>query len=210
MSRRTRLLARAAATLFLAAVVAPDEARGQQPSSIVLLDREMRERAEREREEDFARRLNEELLRRPVGHRPEPRLALAQIREDYVRIQVITNELARAARAGGPLDLKLVAASAGEVRKRAGRLKTNLPLPEPSGDDKRPKPSVDTAQLKMTLGALDLLILRFVRNPVFTNPKLVDLRHSAAARRDLDDIIELSGQLKKSCEGLLKTAQKSQ
>jgi hypothetical protein len=69
------------------------------------------------------------------GHsRPVQRyspLVLEQIRTDFLRIQVVDRELARAISASDILDLKLVAGAATEIRKRAGRLKENLALPKP-------------------------------------------------------------------------------
>src|SRR5829696_8986213 len=91
------------------------------------VERLERERRDREmRAADLSER--EFLLRNmrpdpPAPERPSPRLALAQLREDFVRIQVLNNDLAKAASSGDALDLKLVSKSAAEIRKLATRLR---------------------------------------------------------------------------------------
>lgn len=172
------------------------------------LERESRERAAEESEREFALRMVDELRKKPVK-RPQPRLTFAQIREDYVRIQVVNNNLAQAASQGGALDLKFIMESASEIKKRAARLKLNLALPEPEQEPKRTRVSVvaEPAQLKSSLSTLDELIIRFVRNPVFRSVNVVDAQESAKARRDLEEIIALSGEIKKSSEKLNKAAQ---
>ena len=175
---------------------------------------ERRERERREsdlRQRQFNLRMLEKELRRPV-ERHEPQLALTQIREDFMRLQAINNDMAQANSQGGALDLKFIAKSAAEIKKRAGRLKYNLVLPEPEKGTKRPKVEVgaEPEQLKTSLSALGELIVGFVNNPVFKSAGVVDAELSAKARRDLEGIIELSAGIKKSSERLNKVAQKSQ
>lgn len=169
-------------------------------------ERDRRDREEREREAEFDLLMTDDLRRRPPERRT-PRPNLTKIREDYVQLQVTNNDLAArvASASEDSLDLKAVASAAAEIRKRAERLKENLALPDPEGEERRtPEPE----ELKPTLAALDQLILRFVRNPVFTSPKLVDLRHSAEAARDLERIIGLSGRVRKLCEKPRPAAEK--
>ncbi|MFN2596233.1 MAG: hypothetical protein ABR563_03495 [Pyrinomonadaceae bacterium] len=146
--------------------------------------------------------------RGPAAQAPR-RLPLAQINEDFARIQVLDNALAQASAAGDELDFKLVARAASEIKKRAGRLKNNLLLPQT--DEVRPRTSdaVGPGQLKGALTALDALIISFVSNPGFRSVKVVDTEWPAQARRDLDEIIELSGRIKQSCEQSHRAAQKS-
>ena len=174
-------------------------------SDSAALERAMRERDLRERM--FQLEMLERMAREPA-ERPEPRLALAQIKEDYARIQVVNNALAQAVSGGGTLDLKFVAKSASEIKKRAARLKLNLVLPEPEKDAKRPK--VEVGELKPALSVLNELIVGFVNNPMFKAANIVDAQESAKARRDLEAIIALSGQVKKSSEQLSKAAPQSQ
>ncbi|HEX8138701.1 MAG TPA: hypothetical protein VF544_14135 [Pyrinomonadaceae bacterium] len=162
-------------------------------------------------EREFNQRTLEDQLHKPTGRR-EQKLSFAQISEDFLRIQVINNELVTAAARAEELDLKFVAKSTAEIRKLAGRLKENLVLPEPTAGPKRLQTESapeELAQLKPALAALGKLIAGFAHNPVFKEPKVVDAQMSAKARRDLEEIIELSGQLRKSSEKLTKTARKS-
>lgn len=150
---------------------------------------------------------------RPAPHRPEPRLSLAQIKEDFVRIQVINNELAgmvsRSRRE--PLDFKLVSKSAADIRKRAERLRDNLVLPEFDKVFEVPQLQAPTEaeRLKSSLALLRGIILEFVHNPHFDNAQLVDIQAAMKARRDLDDIIEVSGWVRQSSERLHKADQQN-
>lgn len=203
MNRWMKLTARGAAALFLASL-APTQAEAQASRNTGI------DRVLRERQRVFNNRRIEEELRKPA-EKHEPQLALAQIKEDYVRIQEVNREMAQAAASGGALDLKLVAKSASEIRRRAERLKRNLALPEPEKADERPKAAAEAGpeELKASLLALARLVNVFVRNPIFREVNVVDARQSARASRDLEEIIELSGRLKKDSERLERVARNS-
>ena len=151
-------------------------------------------------------------VRRPPGRRRDAQLAAAQIREDYKQIQIVNNDLAKLVSGAGALDFKTVAKSVTEIRARATRLKENLVLPEPKAPSERAAPEVGTEpkQLKSALTTLDKLVIEFVDNPIFLQPTVVNVPMSAKARRDLEAIIELSEQIKKSSEKLKKIAQTRQ
>lgn len=140
-----------------------------------------------------------------------PPLVLDQIREDFLRIQVIDRKLMQATAVGDMLDLELVARSAGEIRKRSRRLKENLALPRSEAPPaERPGIAVEATseRLRISLSDLSNLIEGFVSNPMFEQSKLVDARLAAKARQDIEAIIELSSQIKRSSEKL-KAAAKS-
>ncbi len=207
MNRMVKLAARGTTVLLLAPVFALSvlgRQSGTPPRSGV--DRVLAERAR-----VHNNRRIEEGLRRPAGRGAAPQLALAQIKEDYVQLQVVTGDLARAASQGGALDPKFVAKSASEIRKRAERLKHNLALPEPEQAAERPSAEAgdEEARLRASVSALGKLIAGFVRNPIFREVGVVDARSAATARRDLEEIIGLSGRLKKESERLSKAVQKS-
>lgn len=138
-----------------------------------------------------------------------PARLMAQLKEDFARLQVVNNELARARESGGELDFKMVAQSASEIKKRAGRLKENLLLPEPAEDRPKASSGIDAWQLRAALAELDRLVFSFVHNPGFQSVRVIDAEWSAKARSDLERIIELSGRVKKSSERLHRAAQKS-
>ncbi|MBV8857506.1 MAG: hypothetical protein JOZ02_11295 [Acidobacteria bacterium] len=166
-------------------------------------DREMREADLSERE--FLLR-NMKPDRRPA-EKPAPRLALAQLREDFLRLQVLNNDLARAASRGGDLDPKFVSKSAAEIRRLAARLRDNLALPAPAVEGGRgeAKAAPPPAQLGPALSELDGLILKFVNDVASKGVYLLDAQSSAKARQELEAIIELSARVKKACETLGKS-----
>jgi hypothetical protein len=125
---------------------------------------------------------------------------------------MVNKNIAQAVLSGASLDPKSIAKSASEIKKRAERLKYNLVLPEPEKGTKRSKAEVgaELEQLKSSLTTLSGLIFGFVNNPLFQNANTVDAELSAKARRDLEEIIELSKGIKKSSERLGKVSQKSQ
>lgn len=142
------------------------------------------------------------------GEQREPRLAFAQIREDFQRLQVVNNDLARAVSGGGDLDLKLVAKSASEIRKRAERLKLNLALPEAAEGEQVPAspPPADPEQLRKALSRLDGIVLRFTNALHAKGVGRFDAQSSTRLRLDLEAIIGLSERVKKSSEKLGEAA----
>jgi predicted flap endonuclease-1-like 5' DNA nuclease len=116
--------------------------------------------------------------------------------------------LVRAVSGAGQLDLKLVAKSASEIKKRAERLKLNLALPEPAEDEKSlatPAPA-DPEQLRATLSRLDGIILSFANALHAKGVRRFDAQSSARLRRELEEIVALSGRVKKSSEKLGEAA----
>lgn len=171
------------------------------------LERERREREMREgdlRERQFL--LRNMTADREPAERPKPRLPVAQIREDFVRLQIVNNELARAVSKGGPLDFKFVSKSAAEIRKLAGRLRDNLALPGKERGPEAPEPQAASApgQMGQALSALDGLILKFTDDLASRGVNLVDAQSSAEASRGLEEIIALSWWVKRTSEKLGK------
>jgi hypothetical protein len=145
-------------------------------------------------------------VRRPPGRRRDSSLAYQQIREDYKQIQIVNNDLARSVSGAGPLDFKYVAKAVSEIKSRAARLKENLMLPEDEKPLERSRLEVGATapQVKSSLSVLDKLILDFVDNPIFEQARTVDVKQAAKARRNLEEIVEISEQIKKCSEKLKK------
>lgn len=198
------VLGAAAALLFAACAL------GAQVPQSTNAERAARERMAREAAESEEREMMLELTERyhRSGEERDPRLAFAQIREDFVRLQVVNNDLARAASGGGQLDLKLVAKFASEIKKRAERLKLNLALPEAEEGAKvpaAPTPS-DPEQLRVALSRLDGIVLRFTNALHAKGVRSFDAQSSARLRLDLEAIIGLSERVKKGSEKLEEAA----
>ena len=139
------------------------------------------------------------------GGRRESRLFLAQIRKDFARLQAVNGYLEQAASRGGELDFRAVAKSASEIRKLARRLSNNLMLPQPEmGEERRQAEApVEPARLRPVLAALAALIEGVARNPIIKG-YVFDAALSAEAQRDLDEIVVLSGRIKRDSEQFSK------
>ncbi len=134
--------------------------------------------------------------------KPEQRLLLQEINEDFARLQLVNNEMKLKNSADVVLDFKYVSDTAAEIKKRSSRLRTNLVFPESARADKSEKPAAEglMSQLEM----LDRLIRRCVTNPVFTDAGVINAELAAKARGDLDEIIDLSDKVKKHAAKLSK------
>jgi hypothetical protein len=196
------VLSVAAALLLVACALVAQGRQGRSAAERAARERMAREAAESEEREMMLALA--ERYHRSGGQRREPRLAFAQIREDFLRLQVVNNDLARAVSGGGQLDLKLVAKSASEIRKRAERLKENLALPEAEGDEKTPASHAptDLEQLRVALSRLDGIIRRFANDLHTKGVRRLDTQSSARLRRDLEAIAGLSARVKKGSEQL--------
>src|ERR1051325_569015 len=214
MRPNIKFMLRAAVLFVMATTIAPlvsGQRGGSAADARMRVMREMREREARDnelRERAFDLRMVEEEARRhPAVRRTEPKLDIAQMREDFVRIQVVNYELVDVVKhgsGGGTLDLKLIAKSVAEIKKRARRLKDNMALPETENVFERPQMEVgpEAGQVKSSISVLNKLI--------FKEANVVDVQLSVKAKHDLEDIIEMSEQIRKSSEKLNKIARKAQ
>jgi hypothetical protein len=131
--------------------------------------------------------------------------AAEQLNEDFKRIQVIRNDIAHALKVEGVLDYKRVSGQAAEVRKRALRMQTYLALRDKGADERGGATRADAGgdgDVKEALVKLCKRIDSFVANPRFTSPDVVDVDATARARRDILEIIALSGEIKSDAERL--------
>ena len=142
----------------------------------------------------------------------EEKLALAQIAEDYERIQIINNKMMSKTMPAAAPDYASIADTTAEIRKRASRLRDNLRLPQAASEEATkpplPRQAVDAARMKAALLSLDGSIMSFIKNPIFKNPGVVEVEHAARAKRDLDTIIEFSQLIRKDAERLSKSPEK--
>jgi hypothetical protein len=135
---------------------------------------------------------------------------IKQVNEDFARIQEINLDIMHDYVSGIRPNYKHIAAAMAEINKCAARLNTNLLLPpgdaaandqaSPSGLTKRPARS--------PLLDLNDLITRFVTNPIFKNSGTIDATTGAKAKRDLEEIIDLSDRISKSADKLSRQQNK--
>jgi hypothetical protein len=121
-----------------------------------------------------------------------------QISEDFQRILILHNEIVRAITANLSLSDRFVSDATGEIRKRSARLQSSLKLPKPESGTEHPESSADLkARTNDQLILLCRQIESFVRNPIIEKPGTVDAQQLERARRDLQSIVKLSGEIKK-------------
>jgi len=148
--------------------------------------------------------------RQPVEEK-QTRLAYAQLKADFEQLQTVNNRMMVMVFANKVLDYRSISESIAEIRKRAARLKSNLPLPATEKDESEEQSfkewnEINQAQVKLALQTLDDLIQRFVTNPVFQQPQVVDVQQSSKAKRDLEAIIKLSEKIRKGMDKLAKAS----
>lgn len=127
------------------------------------------------------------------------KLIVNQIFEDFERLQIANREMMKASATLNTTSYKQISSLAGEMNKRAKRLKSNLGVPDlgEKKKDAEPAPATDTPQLKDLLQALDVSVKSFVTSPLFKDPRITDVRHLVNLRRDILSVIELSHTVKK-------------
>ncbi|MDT5269915.1 MAG: hypothetical protein QOH49_2101 [Acidobacteriota bacterium] len=201
-------LIRLAAGLFLSASLA-GPAAAQQPGPITNAPTPgtaspKREAIERQGREAMLR--GAELLTRPIENQRGAQAAAEQVKQDFKRIQVLRNSLARHLTSEGPLDYKTIAGAAGELNKRANRLRTYLVPQTSGGHDERPHSQIelDGELLRAALITLCQRIDSFTGNPVFKVLDVVDVEQAAKAGGDLQGIIRLSARIKEGAERMNK------
>jgi hypothetical protein len=128
--------------------------------------------------------------------------ALKQFNEDFLRLQTADAEILKAFPAGKPPDYKRISENAGDVKKRAARIRDYLMLPSVKHDkQKNGQDEAPADQLRSGIPALKDLIQSFVKSPVFQQQsQRADYRDLAQARRDVDTIIDLSAKVKAAAE----------
>ena len=135
----------------------------------------------------------------------DPKKVLAQVQEDFTRIQLIDNELVEAVRTG-VADMASIGKSVAEINTRAVRLMEVL---TDSKLAKKVSDSVelltDTLKIKESVYILDSLIAEFADNKVFKEASPDDDKLAAQALRSLDQIIKLSEQISLSTQKVNKS-----
>ena len=164
-----------------------------------------RESIERQGREAMLR--GAELLVRPTEDGRGVRATAEQLKQDFKRIQVLRNNLARQMKSEGQLDYKDIADTAGELNKRANRLGAFL-MPQISdehGEKTRNQIELDGALMQSAVIILCQRIDSFTGNPIFKVLQVVDVEQAAKAGEDLRGIVRLSARIKEGAERMKKT-----
>jgi len=133
-----------------------------------------------------------------------------QINEDFQRIQVIHNEIVRMLQPDKGLNFDRLADLTGDMKKRSARLRENLALPEPEKPGAEPAhlETIDETQIKKSIADLHDVVVSFVANPIFKNLGVVEPKTIDAATKDLNNLIDLSDEIKKEAKTLGRSAKK--
>jgi len=135
--------------------------------------------------------------------------ALGHMKEDFTRIQVLRNDIARNLVARKPLDYALVAAQTGEINKRTNEINTYMMARH--SDDKTQDKLTDLTSDEMVAALVKLckLIDSFTENPTLKNASTIDVKEVEKARedktkadKDLLAIIKLSESIQKVSDSL--------
>ena len=168
--------------------------------------------------DDRSRQVSESELRNagidPVtAEEKEKRLqrAIANMKEDFARIQVLRNDIARDLAARKPVDYKLVAEQTAEINKRSNRLNLYLRAHRPADEKEAKSADLPADEMIDSLVTLCKLIDSFTENPVLKDLEVVDLKdvvkrreERARADRDLLTMIKLSAKLQKESKNLAR------
>jgi hypothetical protein len=165
----------------------------------------------RARFEDTSKR---EMQLRGLGNMPKApadpkqlQALMAQVQQDFERILTIHNEIVHKITTNSILVADFVSDASAEIRKRATRLQTTLAFEKPDASEQnRDKwKQLNEGQMKEALVTLCKHIESFITNPIIKTPGTIDAEQSARARRDLEYIVQLSGNIKKTADSLSKT-----
>jgi hypothetical protein len=131
----------------------------------------------------------------------------AEIEQDFQTILVLHNQLARFIMNNKPLDYDFVSDASAEIKKRASHLQRTLALTKPDEEQNQTKRAdFADARIRDAVATLCSEIKNFITNPVIDKPGTVNAAELTRARRDLQEVINLSSNLKKSADRLKKTS----
>jgi hypothetical protein len=160
---------------------------------------------------DRARQLSEGRLRSAemdaIARRESEKLiqaAIVNMKEDFTRIQVLRNDIARNLVARKPLDYELIAKQTAEIHKRASRLNVYMLAHGSENKEEESAPDLKGEEMTGSLVKLCKLIDSFTENPALKNAGTVDAKKlenakgdKARADKDLLGIIKLSENIEK-------------
>jgi hypothetical protein len=135
--------------------------------------------------------------------------AITNMKEDFSRIQILRNDIARNLIAHKPLDYKLLLEQTAEINKRSSRLNIYMRARVTEDEKENNLPELKSEEMVDALVSLCKLIDSFTENPALKNAATVDSKEMAKAKenkanadRDLLAIIKLSGSLQKKPDSL--------
>jgi len=135
--------------------------------------------------------------------------AIASMKQDFTRIQVLRNDIARNLIAHKPLDYNLITEQTAEIGKRVHRLNIYMLARAPEDQEQNNPSDLKSEEMIGALVKLCKLIDSFTENPALKNAATVDAKDvekvkedKARADRDLLAIMKLSESIQKTSDSL--------
>lgn len=135
--------------------------------------------------------------------------AIANMKQDFARIQVLRNDIARNLVAHKPLDYSLITEQTSEIHKRSQRLNVYMLAHAPEDRDHDNSTDLKGDEMIKALVRLCKLIDSFTENPSIKNADMVDAKEIEKAKKDkaradgdLLGIIKLSESIQKMSDSL--------
>ena len=143
-----------------------------------------------------------------VDNSEATRALIKQTSDDFRAIQNINNKMMAQVYATEAIDYDRTSAAIAQINTKAIRLKNNLSLPNPKEVKKKDLNVSGAKEFKSALLLMDRSIMRFVTNPIFQKPNVMEVESATRASQDLTDIIALSATLKKIADNLKNSTPK--
>ena len=166
-------------------------------------------RVERERQASEARLRTAEMGAAEDAEKQKLiRAAITNVKQDFTRIQILRNDIARNLVARKPLDYNLITEQTAEIHKRAQRLNIYMSPRAPENKEQENTTELASQEMIDALVKLCQLIDSFTENPALKNAATVDAKsedakkEKAKADADLLAIIKLSETIRKKSDGL--------
>jgi hypothetical protein len=135
--------------------------------------------------------------------------AIGNMKQDFTRIQVLRNDIARNLIAHKPLDYSLVTDQTGEINKRAHRLSVYMLAHAAEEKEHTNTSDLKNEEMIGALVKLCKLIDSFTENPALKNAATINAKDrekakedKAKADADLLSILKLSETIQKNAGGL--------
>ena len=143
-----------------------------------------------------------------VDNSEATRALIKQTSDDFRAIQNINNKMMAQVYATEAIDYDRTSAAIAQINTKAIRLKNNLSLPNPKEVKKKDLNVSGAKEFKSALLLMDRSIMRFVTNPIFQKPNVMEVESATRASQDLTDIITLSSTLKKIADNMKNSTPK--
>jgi hypothetical protein len=135
--------------------------------------------------------------------------AITNMKQDFTRIQVLRNDIARNLVAHKPLDYNVITSQTAEINKRAHRLNVYMLARAPENKELDNTSDLKSEEMVNALVKLCKLIDSFTENPALKNAATIDAKErdkakedKAKADGDLLAIIKLSENIQRKSDSL--------